>query len=359
MKNVLFFTIRIFIAASLTCAVISAQDNDNVNKPVNFRYSQNPKSRNKNPNSNKDKSPTSNPDVKTAPIISESAPIIVPQESIEPSAAPDGSKNVTIARKTLEIAKRANIDSIVPTEIYKVGNGDVLFIGLQNASKSSSYFTVLNDGTIDYPLSGEMLSVQGLTTEEIEELLRNKIKLYKDPQISVKVRDYSSHTVKILGMAEKTGDRQIQREAVPMFLIKADAIVQPRAAKAIVRRTNSTIETFDLNDSKTDNILIFPGDIIEFTNGQTINTPNSNFYYYIGGEINTGGQKEFHPGMTLSQAILASGGLRKNTVRKVIIRRKNDKGLLVSTEYNLKNIKDGKEPDPVLVNDDLIEIGQS
>ncbi len=355
MGNTLFFTTRLIVAAILTCSAIAAQETDNAGKTVNFRYSQNPKTRNKNQNTAKTNLPNTDPTVKTASSETNNSAEIV-RTDLEQTTPPN-PENVSIARKTLEITKRANEAAIVPTQTYKVGTGDILFISLQNASKSSSYFTVLNDGTIDYPLSGEMVSVQGLTTEEIEELLKDKIKLYKDPQISVKVRDYSSHTVKVLGMVEKSGDRQIQREAVPMFLIKADSIVQARATQAIVRRANSSIETFDLNDVKTDNILIFPGDIVEFGSVPTSETTKSAAFYYIGGEINVGGQKEFHSGITLSQAILASGGLRRNTIKKVIIRRKNDQGLLVSTEYNLKNIKDGKEPDPVLMSDDTIEIG--
>ena len=61
--------------------------------------------------------------------------------------------------------------------------------------------------------------------------------------------------------------------------------------------------------------------------------------------------------MTLTQAILASGGLRKSTAKKVTIRRKNEQGLLVATEVNLKAVNEGKTPDPALQSGDTIEVG--
>ncbi len=127
-----------------------------------------------------------------------------------------------------------------PTEIYKIGVGDVLFISLQNAPANvSTYFTVLNDGTIDYPLAGEMITVSGLTTEEAESLIRNKIKLYENPQVIVKVREHASHAIKVFGMVEKSGELYLKREAMPLYIVRAEAIVQSRANTVIIKRANA------------------------------------------------------------------------------------------------------------------------
>lgn len=265
----------------------------------------------------------------------------------------------SVANRTLEVVRRANAEAVSPTEIYKVGIGDVLFISLQNApANTANYFTVLNDGTIDYPLAGEMVQVAGMTTEEIEDVLKTKVKIFENPQISVKLREYASKSITVLGLVEKSGQKFLQREAVPLYVVRAEAIVQPRADTVIVKRANSITERFSLKDPKYENILIFPGDIVEFTASQTAiaETNIGAQFFYIGGNIANGGQKNFTPGMTLTQAILASGGLKKTNARKVVIRRKNENGLLVSTEYNLKDIKDGKIPDPVLQAGDTIEI---
>lgn len=321
-------------------SAIFAQTEENQIKKVNFRYSQNPKTR-----VAKHETALKNPVKDSNDSASDQ---IQTNESVEPQTS--------IAKKTFEIAKKSLSTAIVPTEIYKVGIGDVLFINLQNAPKSSTYFTVLNDGTIDYPLAGEMVSVNGLTTDEIEDLLKEKVKLFENPQLSVKVRDYSSHTISVIGLVDRAGEKKLQREAIPLFVIRAEALVNPSATTAVIRRANSTVETISLKEQNADSILIFAGDIIEFTGEKTPNNSASNGFYFIGGEILNGGQKEFHEGLTLTQAILASGGLKKN-IKKVIIRRKNNEGLLFATEYNLKAIKEGKNPDPFLMAGDTIEIG--
>ncbi len=54
------------------------------------------------------------------------------------------------------------------TEIYRVGPGDVLDIRLPHAANTrSTLFTVADDGVIDLPVAGGLVSVAGLTPEEI------------------------------------------------------------------------------------------------------------------------------------------------------------------------------------------------
>lgn len=270
-----------------------------------------------------------------------------------------GFESRSAAAKTLEAAKRANSAALAPTEVYKVGVGDVLFISLQNApAKESTYFTVLKDGSIDYPLAGEMVSVLGLTTDEIETALEGRIKLYESPQVSVNVREHNSHSYTVLGSVEKPGEKFLQREAIPLFVVRAEAIVQSKVNRVIIKRANSQTETIDLKDKKYEDVLVFSGDIVEFSQTENaasdITQPQ---FYYIGGAIKSGGQKDFYKGLTLTQAILACGGLKKSSVTNVIIRRKNEEGLLVPTNYDLKAIKEGKVADPLLEAGDTIEIG--
>lgn len=264
------------------------------------------------------------------------------------------------ANKTLEVAKRAAAATASPTEVYRVGIGDVLFISLQNApAKDSTYFTVLKDGTIDYPLANEMVSVSGLTTDEIESNLKTKIKLFENPIVSVNVREHNSHSYKVLGAVEKPGEKFIQSEAVPLFVVRAESSVQSNVTGVVVNRANGTTENIDAKDSHYDEVLIFSGDIVEFKpsvkkeNEQSSAKPQ---FYYIGGAIKSSGQKDYVNGLTLNQAIFACGGLKKSKSQTVIIRRKNTEGLLISTEYDLKAIKDGKIPEPELQAGDMIEI---
>lgn len=348
-KPIIFLILTIFAATFDSVAQTAAPE---TLRRVNFGYSQNPKTKNK----IRVADGRTNQTTEIAAVVQTENNLSLPSGDIPPG---EEFESRSVAVKTLEIVKRAeSTNTASPTEIYKIGVGDVLFISLQNApAKASTYFTVLNDGTIDYPLANEMVSVAGLTSEEIEDLLKEKVKLYENPQISVKVRENASHSITVLGLVEKAGEKFLQREAVPLYVIKAEAVASSRADFVFIKRANSQSETIDLKDAKNEEVLIFPGDIVEFKSaGNSAGSAQTPQFYFIGGEIISAGQKDFHPGLTLTQAILASGGLRKSNVKKAVIRRKNDQGLLSPIEFDLSAVKNGKQPDPLLQAGDTIEV---
>lgn len=346
----------IFLVSCIGCfAPVSqtfGQEPENASKKINFRYSQNPKTK---PKSKAAENQSNQP---TVDSVTGEYPSAEVADNTTKGETVGEFKSRSAAKKTLEVTRKANTAALKPTEIYKVGAGDVLFINLQNAPvKSSPYFTVLNDGTIDYPLVGQLISVGGLTTDEIEDLLREKIKLYENPEVSVKVRDYASHKFTVLGLVENAGEKYLRREAVPLFIIRAESLVQAKANRVTIKRADNTTETIEKNDPKYENVLVSAGDIVEFgfsdNNATAVRKPQ---FYYIGGNVYSLGQKQFYQGITLTQAILASGGLKNPTAKKIIIRRTNDNGLLTPTEYNLKAINEGKAPDPLLQVGDTIEV---
>ncbi|MEO6656010.1 MAG: polysaccharide biosynthesis/export family protein [Pyrinomonadaceae bacterium] len=270
------------------------------------------------------------------------------------SRQPDESRS-TVAQRTYKIAKIADVGSRPPSDIYKVGVGDVLFVNLKNTVQGSGYFTVRQDGTIDFPLAGENVIVAGQTVETIEEILETGVTLFPDPQIEIKVREYGSHQISVSGLVENAGEKNLQREAIPLFVIRAEAGVSPKATKALVTRAPILqVELYDLRDANTDNILIYPGNSIEFT-GEGGSRSSGTEFYFISGEIVSGGQRDLASGLTLYQAVTASGGAKGNP-KKAVIRRKNEKGVFSIVEYNFRSIKTGRSADPALAAGDVIEI---
>ena len=268
----------------------------------------------------------------------------------------------TSSTKILKVVTDASAKSKPPTETYKVGIKDVLLISFKSDKlQNTSYVTVLEDGTIDYPLAGGSVNVENATLEQIQDFLREKV-IIKDKEkesdnfeLNVKVREAASHNIKVVGLVEKSGDKTIQRDAVPLFVIKAEAIVDIRATQVIIRRADGKVEKLELKDINTDDTLVYPNDIIEFV-GKTQSATLNSQYFFVAGSVITPGQKDFHDGITLTQAIYAAGGLKKDNVRKVVIRRKNEQGMLNSTDFDLKAIKEGKIIDPIILAGDLIEV---
>jgi polysaccharide export outer membrane protein len=237
------------------------------------------------------------------------------------------------------------------TQVYRVGPGDVLDIQLSNyPSRNSTLFTVLPDGILEYPLAGNPTVVAGMTTVDIAKLLQLRIKIFDNPRVKVDVRDYASHAVTIIGFVSAPGTKILRREAVPLYALLAEALVLPEAARATITRQGEPPINVDLKDARLSAMLVVPGDAIKVTGVALAQ------FFFVGGEIRSPGQKPFHAGLTLTQAILASGGTKTSGDLKVKVSRQGTDGKLASEEFNLRKIQTGKTPDPILRSGDRLEV---
>lgn len=243
------------------------------------------------------------------------------------------------------------------TSVYRIGIGDVLDIRLLNLTdtRQSTLFTVLAGGVIDYPLLPDPVPVYGLTTDELAAQLMAGLKhrgIYDKPQARVNVRDYASHAVLVSGLVEIPGTKILRREAVPLYVVVAEAQPKPEAGRAIViSHATGKSANIDLNDAAAMSIQVQQGDVVNI-----VARPPE--FFYIGGEINAPGQKDFHPGMTLTQAVLASGGMTRYSRGRLKVSRQGSDGRLVSIEYTMQEITDGVVPDPRLQAGDRIEVAR-
>lgn len=240
------------------------------------------------------------------------------------------------------------------TEIYRVGVGDVLDIRLINSpNNKSTLFTVMPSGAIDFPVLGGAVKVAGMTTEEIQIRIAAELKrraVEENAQVSVGVRQYTSHSVIVNGLVVNPGTRYLRREAVPLYVVLAESQLRNDAGRVVIMRGGSTRDPLELSDPQTLNLIVQSGDVI------TVSHKPQEFYY-IGGRINFPGQKVFQPGITLLQAILAAGGvpLKENRVE---LSRAGADGKLTTVRYRIKDIKGGTVEDPKLQPGDRIEISK-
>jgi polysaccharide export outer membrane protein len=245
-------------------------------------------------------------------------------------------------------------ESVSPTELYRVGIGDILdirFLNTANGSRST-LFTVVAGGMIDLPVAGGSIMVAGLTTEEIQTKIASELKrraVADNAQLSVGVRQYVSHSVMITGLVVAPGTRVIRREAVPLYVVLAESQLRNDAGRITIMRNGASYLTLDFNDPMAMNTTVIDGDVITVTG-----RPQE--FYYIAGRINYPGQKNFQNGITLLQSILAAGGTTRQNESTVEISREGADHRLVTTQYNLKDIKGGKVEDPKLQPGDRIQV---
>ncbi|HVG38746.1 MAG TPA: polysaccharide biosynthesis/export family protein, partial [Pyrinomonadaceae bacterium] len=274
------------------------------------------------------------------------------------AAAPPNAVNAAASPNANSTTTTAAAAALPPTALYRVGAGDILDIRLAGGmSKDSTLYTIMSTGMLDYPLAGEPFNATGLTTDEIGARLSTELKrrgVFDRAQFRIVVREYASHTATVSGLVDQPGAKVLRREAVPLYVVLSEANPRAEAGRAvIISRATGRSKTIDLSDSAALNELVSHGDIINIT-------ARPQEFFYIGGQINAPGQKDFHPGMTLTQAILASGGVARvasNKV-KVTVSRQGADGRLVATEFLLNDIETGQVPDPRLQAGDRVEVGR-
>lgn len=286
-------------------------------------------------------------------------PVIVPEDKPEPvgsnvslSESPTSSP---VANESVASSAPLNppVEEISLTKVYRVGPGDVLDVRINEVQpQQSTLFTVTPAGLLEHPLLAEPLNVSTLTTEEIQTKIQDDLKkraVIEQPTVIVGVRDYASHSILVSGLVKDSGTKFLRREAIPLYVVVADAQPLPEAAKVTVMR-NELNQVFEIELANVSqmNLLVRPGDVVNLQ-------PNDVQFIYIGGEVKDPGEKAFRRGLTLTQAIISAGGVTKKS-KVAEIGRDDGRGFLVKTSYKLLDIQSGKIMDPLVSAGDRIMI---
>lgn len=253
---------------------------------------------------------------------------------------------------TTPLANTAGAEKLAQTDLYKVGIGDVLDIRLLSSANSrSTLFTVMTGGLIDMPVAGGQILVAGLTTDEIQRQLALELKrraVEDSTKISVGVRQFASHSVVISGLVAIPGTRYLRCEAMPLYVLLAESQVRSDAGRVAIVRGGVTGKQLDLGEPSAMDVNVVAGDVI-------VVSARPQEFYYIAGRIISPGQKAFHSGITLWQAILAAGGTQ-HSESVIEVSREGVQQKIVTTRFNLKEIKSGQVEDPKLEPGDRVEI---
>jgi polysaccharide export outer membrane protein len=242
---------------------------------------------------------------------------------------------------------------------YRVGPGDKIEINIFGHEDLNKVVEVRGDGTINYPLIGD-LKVAGRSVSEIDdEMTRILAKDYLvDPQVSVDVREYQSQWVTIIGQVRTPG-RYVLKRNMRLIDLLAEAGGATREAGTdilITRRHEGGQESRQIavsrerllsRDNDEANMVLAHGDIVTVTEQEV---------FYIRGEVGKPGPYYLQEGMTVLKAISVAGGLTQFANRKDIeLLRAGPTGVSEKVIVNLKAIEDGKKPDvPIRPNDTII-----
>jgi polysaccharide export outer membrane protein len=253
-----------------------------------------------------------------------------------------------------------------PVLDYQVGPGDVLEILVYGNEDLSRIPTVQTNGAIVMPLVGD-IQVAGLTVAEVQSKLISL--LAKDylvnPQVEVKVREYRSQFVSVVGEVNGPGRQPLRgRTRLIDALIEAKGFTPRASGEVMITRSDGTFEggkssivvrisnsvAPKAQDEVNLNLPLRNGDIV---------TASPKFFVTVDGEVNRPSRYAIEADLTVTGAISLAGGLTRFGSNTVKLRRSDPQsGKVTLVEVDLKDVRNGKKPDVPLQPNDVISVGR-
>jgi polysaccharide export outer membrane protein len=248
---------------------------------------------------------------------------------------------------------------------YQVGPGDVLEVAVFDNPELSRIATVQTNGSVSYPLLGEV-QVAGLTVAEVRRKVTNL--LAKDylvnPQVEVKVREYQSQFISVVGEVNSPGRKPLRGRTRLIDALTDAGGFTPRASGEVQitraeggfdgRRTLavrfSASGTPSLQDQINLELPLRSGDII---------TASPKHFVTVDGEVMKPGRYAIEADLTVTGAVSLAGGLTRFGSANVKVRRTEPQsGQVTLIEVDLKDVRNGKKPDVPLLPNDVISVSR-
>ena len=267
--------------------------------------------------------------------------------------------------------------SLVPST-YVLGPDDEVSIRVMESEEiSQEPFRIDQGGDVSLPLLGRVRAA-GRTPQELETELVERLRAFiHEPQALVRVTQFRSQPVSVIGAVNKPGIHQLEgRKSLIEILSLAGGLRQDagHTVKITRRREWGPIPLESAADDPSgrfhiaevsleavmearnpeENVLIMPNDVIS--------VPRAEMIYVIGGVERSGGfvlhEKE---NVTVLQALALAGGLTRTAAKKnaKILRPTQDDRERVEIMINLKDIMAGRSGDIVLERDDILFVPHS
>lgn len=241
-------------------------------------------------------------------------------------------------------------------ESLLIGPGDLIQVDVLDTPEMEQQVRVTDEGNAPLAYVGNV-KVGGMTpgaaAEAIQLLLVSK-NVMKHPQVTVRVQEYSTQDVSVLGQVHTPGAYPLTTpQPVLRVLSLAGGVTDLADRQVTIKRHGSPKQlTYMLsNDPQkmlTDMVMVYPGDIVMVPNAPVI---------YIMGDVGRPGGYAMSSNashLTLLQAIARAGSANKTSVpSKVRLIRETGDGTK-ETRIHLDAMEKGKIPDINLQANDII-----
>jgi polysaccharide biosynthesis/export protein len=224
---------------------------------------------------------------------------------------------------------------------YRLAAGDTIKVQVYQNPDLTMEARVSESGTISYPLVGSV-SVGGLTIPDAEHRIAGALKsrdILKQPQVNINVVQVRGNQVSVVGQVNKPG-----RVPLETFNMRVSEVVA--AAGGIAPTGDDTVIVTGQRDGKPfrkeidmsalmagqrgDDIVVMSGDTVHVNKAPT---------YYVAGEAQKPGSYRIERGMTVMQALAASGGpTPRGTLNRLRLTRTGPNGTAQQIEPRLTDV---------------------
>lgn len=213
---------------------------------------------------------------------------------------------------------------------YRLAPGDMIRISVYQSADLTLETRLTEAGTISYPLLGSV-ALAGLTISEAEKRIADGLRtgnFVKQPQVSVAVQQVRGNQVSVLGQVGKPGRYPLETGNVQLtdMIATAGGVIPGGADQVVVvgtRNGQPYRAEIDLPSvfgagRRANDLTLQNGDVIWVERAPMI---------YMYGEVQKPGSLRLERGMTVMQALAASGGLtQRGTERGLRVHRRDAEG---------------------------------
>jgi len=243
-----------------------------------------------------------------------------------------------------------------------ISSGDLLEVGVFGYPDFNQAVRVSARGDVSLPMVGTIL-LEGLTAREAQDEVRKRLiegGFFKDPQVSVFIKEYATQGASVLGEVNKPGVYPVFGERRLYDLISAAGGLSAKAGKTVTithrsqpdRPSSIELSINGGGDVMAHNVKIFPGDTVVVSQAGVV---------YVIGDVGkpSGFTMDNDESMTLLQALALAGGTNHTAALKTarLIRKEN--GAVQDITVPLSKILQAKAADVSLRPGDVVFVPTS
>jgi len=243
---------------------------------------------------------------------------------------------------------------------YVLQKGDDLEIKAYNIPELNQPVRIRPDGKISLLLLNDVQAA-GMTAQQLGDMLSQEFsKYYRNPRVSIVVRDFSMLSVYVGGEVLRPGLLPLRGEVTALQAVLEAGGLKDTSRGSTVSllrlNDNGMPQTYSLNvnailSNKAPDVVLRPSDVLY--------VPKSNISVYVGGEVLHPGLLPLNGELTVTAAVFQAGGLKDTAkTNTVMLVRNNGTNVPTVTKLRLDDIVKGR-PDTVLEPFDIVFVPRS